>query len=135
MVLGCALFSEYIGQHFMIGPIIFGMAVPDGPPLGSALSERLDAMVKTVFLPLYFLYSGIRFDLYILDAQSFVIVQVLGIVASIGKVVGTLLPSIYWKMPLTDVLSLGLLMSTQGITQLLYLQSSLHLHVRINNPF
>ncbi|XP_045832726.1 cation/H(+) antiporter 15-like [Trifolium pratense] len=129
MVLSCALFGEYIGQHFMIGPIVFGMAVPDGPPLGSALTEKLDALVSTIFLPLYFLYSGIRFDLYIIDAQSFAIVQVVGIVSSIGKIVGTLLPSIYWKMPFTDVLSLGLLMSTQGITQLLYLQSSLHLNI------
>jgi len=135
MILGCALFSEVIGEHYMIGPVILGMAVPDGPPLGSALTERLDAIVSAVFLPLYFLFSGAQFNIFLIDTRSFVIVQIVAIIASLGKVAGTMLPSIYWKTPVTDVLSLGLLMSAQGITQLIYLQIALYLHVRINITF
>jgi len=135
MLLGCALFSEVIGEHFMLGPVIFGMAVPDGPPLGSALTERLETMVSTMFLPLYFLYSGASFKFYLIDARTFAIVQVVAVVAFLGKVGGTMLPSMYWKMPVNDVLLLGLLMSAQGITQVLYLQTSFNLYVRFNIPF
>ncbi|MED6151684.1 hypothetical protein PIB30_084745 [Stylosanthes scabra] len=129
MLLLCSLFSELIGQHFIIGPIFLGLAVPDGPPLGSALSEKLDALVSAVFLPLYFLFSGARFNSFVLEATSFWIVQVLAISSFFGKVLGAMLPSLYCKMSLTDSLSLGLIMSAQGITQLLYLQSSLYLNI------
>ena len=129
MLLGCALFSELIGEHFMVGPIIFGVAVPDGPPLGSALTERLETMASTVFLPLYFLFSGARFNVFLINKRNFLLVQFIAIVASFGKVVGTMLPTIYWDMPTTDILSLGLLISAQGITQLLYFQSAEYLHI------
>ncbi|XP_058744705.1 cation/H(+) antiporter 15-like [Vicia villosa] len=129
MLIGCAFFSEVIGQHVLILPIILGIAVPEGPPLGSALTDRLDTLVSHIFLPLYFLYGGSRFNIFLIDGQTFVIVQVIAIVASFGKIVGTILPSIYWKMPMTDVLALGLLMSAQGITQLIYLQNGLNITI------
>ncbi|XP_039690665.1 cation/H(+) antiporter 15 [Medicago truncatula] len=116
-----------IGEHFTLGPVILGLAVPDGPPLGSALTERLETMVSKIFLPLYFLFCGASFKLFLIDSRCFVTVQIIAVFAFLGKVGGTMLPSIYLKMPLTDVLSLGLLMSCQGITQLLYLQTSIAL--------
>jgi len=135
MLLGCSLFMEVIGEHFTLGPVILGLAVPDGPPLGSALTERLETMVSKIFLPLYFLFCGGSFKLFLIDSRSFAIVQIVAVVAFLGKIGGTMLPSIYLKMPVTDVLSLGLLMSCQGITQLLYLQTSIALGVRFHIPF
>ncbi|XLT27863.1 hypothetical protein HN873_059155 [Arachis hypogaea] len=129
MMLLSALFSELIGGHFMTGPILLGLAVPDGPPLGSALSEKLDALVSAVFLPLYFLFSGARFNSFALDATSFAVVQVLAISSFLGKIFGAMLPSLYCKMSVTDSLSLGLIMSAQGITQMLYLQGSMYLKI------
>lgn len=132
MLLGCAFFGEFIGEHFLIGPILLGMAVPDGPPLGSALVEKLDNMVSAVFLPLYFLFSGSKFQVRLIDTPSFAIVQLVAFISFFGKVIGTMLPSMYCKMPVVDALSLGLIMGARGITDLLYLQSALHLLVRIN---
>lgn len=132
MLLGCALFSEIIGEHYMVGPIILGIVVPDGPPLGSALTERLDPLVSGVFLPMYFLYSGAQFNFFLIDSRSFAVVQLVALFSFCGKVIGTMLPSIYWKMSVSDAFSLGLLMSAQGITQVLYLQTALYLHVSIN---
>ncbi|XP_015931912.1 cation/H(+) antiporter 15 [Arachis duranensis] len=129
MMLLSALFSELIGGHFMTGPILLGLAVPDGPPLGSALSEKLDALVSAVFLPLYFLFCGARFNSFALDATSFAVVQVLAISSFLGKIFGAMLPSLYCKMSVTDSLSLGLIMSAQGITQMLYLQGSMYLKI------
>ena len=127
MMLGCALFSEVIGEHFMVGPIILGVAVPGGPPLGSALSERLDTLVSTIFLPLYYLYSGARFNIFLIKPRSFGVVQIVAIISFIGRILGAVLPSMYWNVPFTDVLSLGLIMSAQGITQLLYFQTAQYL--------
>ncbi|XP_027368460.1 cation/H(+) antiporter 15-like [Abrus precatorius] len=129
MLLVCSLLGELIGEHFLMGPVLLGMAVPEGPPLGSALIERLDTMVSVVFMPLYFLFTGARCKLYTIDAQSFVIVQLVAIISCFGKVIGTILPSIYCKIPMTDALSLGLILSANGITQLIYIQSCLYLGI------
>ncbi|KAK7276079.1 hypothetical protein RIF29_17211 [Crotalaria pallida] len=129
MLLGCGFFGEFIGEHFMIGPMLLGLAVPDGPPLASALVERLDILVSAVFLPLYFLFSGAKFDLSLVDAHSFALVQLVAFFSFLGKVIGIMLPSIYCRMPKVDALCLGFLFSARGITELLYLQSTLYLHV------
>ncbi|RHN56687.1 putative cation/H+ exchanger [Medicago truncatula] len=135
MLLGCAFVSELIGEHYLVGTVIFGMAVPDGPPLGSALTDRLDTMVSAFYLPLYFLYMANKFKLFLIDARSFLIVQAIAIIATLGKIAGTMmLPSIFWKMPVSDVLSLGLLMSANGLTQFIYLQTALN-HKTVNEKY
>ncbi|RDX74229.1 Cation/H(+) antiporter 15, partial [Mucuna pruriens] len=129
MVLLCSLFGELIGEHFMIGPILLGLAVPEGPPLGSALVERLDTFLSGVLMPLFYFSSGARFKIHLIDFHDFAIVQPVALFCFCGKVIGTMLPSMYCNMPLVDALSLGLLMSAQGITHLLYLQTCQYLRI------
>ncbi|XP_030924628.1 cation/H(+) antiporter 15-like [Quercus lobata] len=43
------------GVHFMLGPMILGLAVPDGWPLGSAIVDKLDSYVSSILLPSYFI--------------------------------------------------------------------------------
>ncbi|KAK7385595.1 hypothetical protein VNO78_31321 [Psophocarpus tetragonolobus] len=132
MVLLCALCSEIIGEPYYIGPLILGLAVPEGPPLGSALVESLDTLVSGLFLPLCYLVSCASIQFHLVDAHSFSIVQPIAIIGFFGKLVGTMLPSFYFNMSSTDSLSLGLIMSSQGFTHLLHLRN-LRYHGMINN--
>ncbi|CAL0315600.1 unnamed protein product [Lupinus luteus] len=129
MLLGNTLMGEVIGEHFVFAPIVMGLAVPDGPPLATALVEKLDAIVSSLFLPLYFLFCGSKFKISLMDAHNFALVQLLAFICFIGKVIGTMLPSLFYKMPLVDALCLGFLVSAHGITELIYLQTSLHLGI------
>lgn len=129
MLLFCALFSEFVGQHFMLGPMILGLAVPDGPPLGSALVDKLDSFVSSVMLPCYFVISGARINLSKINMRTAVIVHILALGSFTGKLIGAMLPSLYCKMPLVDSLTLGLIMCTQGIADILVLQHAMLLFV------
>ncbi|GMN23511.1 hypothetical protein TIFTF001_000141 [Ficus carica] len=60
--------------HFMLGPTILGLAVPDGPPLGSALVDKLESYVLSILLPGYFVFSGAAMDL--IDQQSYSIMVI-----------------------------------------------------------
>lgn len=131
MILVCAMFGEYIGQHFMLGPMILGLAVPDGPPLGSALVDKLDTFVSSVLLPTYFMFSGSGINLFLIQMKTLGIMELMVFVAFVGKVLGTMVPSLYCKMPLVDALCLGLVMSTQGITDILMWQHGSLLFVSI----
>lgn len=132
MVLVCSLLSELVGENYTIGPMILGLAVPDGPPLGSALAERLDTFISAVLMPLYYFASSARFKLQKVDAYGLAIVQPLALFAFFGKVIGTMVPSIYCNVPITDAFTLGLMLGAEGITHLLHLQSLQYFQVKID---
>lgn len=134
LVLLCAFFSEAIGQHFMLGPMVFGLAVPDGPPLGSALVDKLDSYVSSILLPSYFVFSGSQINLSNVNVKTIVVVLLMVLSSFLGKLVGAMLPSLYCKMPTVDALSLGLIMNTQGIVDILVWQSGMLLLVINSNP-
>ncbi|CAL5386343.1 unnamed protein product [Camellia sinensis] len=121
MVLGCSMLGEIIGQHFLVGPMILGLAVPEGPPLGTALVTKLDTYVSTILLPIYFVVNGSRIDFSLIHLKTFGIVQLMGVFGLMCKLIGTILSSFYCELPLNDAVSLGLVMSVQGITDVLFI--------------
>ncbi|KAM4095912.1 hypothetical protein ACJW30_08G066900 [Castanea mollissima] len=125
MILICALLSEVNGIHFMLGPMILGLAVPDGWPLGSAIVGKLDSYVSSILLPSYFVYSCAAIDLGLINLKTTGIVAMLALCSLLGKFMGTMLPSFYYKMPVIDSFCLGLIMSSQGITDMLILQNGI----------
>ncbi|KAL3616223.1 hypothetical protein CASFOL_039613 [Castilleja foliolosa] len=121
-VLGSAIYGEYFGQHFVLGPIILGMVVPDGPPLGSALVNKLDLFITSIILPIFFVVSTARIDFTSISLRSFVIVECLAFFAMLFKIAGVLLPLMIWKMPMSDAIYLGIILSNQGIMEVLMLE-------------
>ncbi|XP_062086691.1 cation/H(+) antiporter 15-like [Humulus lupulus] len=129
MVLWCAFLGEFVGQHFMLGPMILGLAVPDGPPLGSALVDKLESYVSSILLPSYFVYSGSSIDLDTIDMRTFGIVWLLVFSSFFAKLVAAMVPSFLCQMPLVESLALGLVLSTQGITDILIWQHGMMLRL------
>ncbi|XWS53394.1 hypothetical protein CRYUN_Cryun11dG0153800 [Craigia yunnanensis] len=127
MVLGCLFISELIGYHMIIGPMVLGMATPDGPPLGSELVNKLDSYISCILLPSYFTSAGHNVNILSVHSQSVVIIEFMTFCNFLGKLSAILLPSLYCKMPPLDAISLGLIMSAQGITDVLILQQALGL--------
>ena len=119
MILVTALVGEIFGQHFLVGPIILGMFVPDGPPLGSAIIEKLETFTSAILLPLFYVVNVSRTNLSIISMKNLLTLAVIALGASAGKIVGSMLPAMYYKMPLDDAFSLGLVMSAQGICEVI----------------
>ncbi|KAG8371539.1 hypothetical protein BUALT_Bualt13G0098400 [Buddleja alternifolia] len=122
MILFSALYGEYFGQHFLFGPMILGMVIPDGPPLGSALVNKLEMFVSSIILPIYFVVSAANIDFSAISLRNLAIIEFLAAFALIWKVAGVMAPSLYCKMPITDALYLGLILSNQGIMEILVLE-------------
>ena len=118
--LGSALLSHFFGQSLIFGPIILGLAIPDGPPLGSAIVNKLNYFTSDAFLPLYVTTCAMRADFSLIkfDNNFIKIVAVIIFLTFAVKMVASLLPALYFKMPLNDALALALLLSCKGIIQL-----------------
>ncbi|KAF8397183.1 hypothetical protein HHK36_016090 [Tetracentron sinense] len=122
VILGCGFCAEIIGQHFAMGAYLLGLAIPDGPPLGAALVHKIDTIVSGLFMPVFFAIIGMKTNLVPMatdDSTNSVLVPLLVVFFSyIGKFTGTILPSLYCKVPFRDAFSLSLVMSYKGITEM-----------------
>ncbi|KAF8378037.1 hypothetical protein HHK36_029370 [Tetracentron sinense] len=117
-VLVTGFLSHVTGLHILFGPLVLGMALPAGPPLGSAIVEKLDIMISWMFMPIYFVKNGLVMNVFTVPLKHVAIVQLIILAGCTGKFFGALLPSLYCKMPLRDALSIGLVMNAQGVLEL-----------------
>ncbi|KAL3813912.1 hypothetical protein ACJIZ3_015180 [Penstemon smallii] len=113
---GCC--CKALGLNVFFGPLVYGMAIPAGPPLGSALMEKLDIVTHWLFMPLYFAKSGLVIDVFSVKLRNYLLMQSIIVLGWIGKFFGALISSIYNGVPLREAIQLGLVMNVQGVLEL-----------------
>ncbi|MBA0577961.1 cation/H(+) antiporter 4 [Gossypium raimondii] len=113
-------FTALFRVYFLYGPFIFGLAVPEGPPLGSALVEKLDPVVSGLFMPIFATTCGMRFDLsYFKYSTKYAYHQAVGaVVTLIIKFGVSLLLTLLCKMPTRDSFALAFIMISKGIVEI-----------------
>ncbi|GMJ12717.1 CATION/H+ EXCHANGER 8 [Hibiscus trionum] len=104
------------------GAIFFGLAVPDGPPLGSALVEKLDAITSGLFLPIFTSTCGMRFNLTdIKHPNQFAKDHAIGAMVTLFIKFGvSLVLAMFNKMPIRDSLALALILISKGTVEIAY---------------
>ncbi|OMO90396.1 Cation/H+ exchanger [Corchorus olitorius] len=120
LALGSALFANYSGRLAIFGTFIFGLAVPDGPPLGSALVDKFECFVSGAFLTLYVTTSTMRADPVRLftDPTCVQFSAIVAVATFVAKFIGVFIPSFFSRIPLKDSLALALIMTSKGILEL-----------------
>ncbi|CAK9164136.1 unnamed protein product [Ilex paraguariensis] len=118
-LMACGFIGEAIGLGALIAALALGLVIPDGPPFGAALVERLDCFVSVLLMPLFFTMCGLQLDVFSIQKLKNVgVLQLIVLVAFIGKIMGTMLPPLFCRMPFRDALSLALIMNSKGIVEL-----------------
>ncbi|CDP17496.1 unnamed protein product [Coffea canephora] len=114
------VFSYYLDVGVLFGPFIVGLAIPEGPPLGSALVDKLDTFSSGVLLPTFITLVTLRTSLSALaiNKSSIMVSIVLMVVPFASKIIVCSLVARYCKMPLNDSIALGLIMSIKGVVDL-----------------
>ncbi|XP_029130891.1 cation/H(+) antiporter 15 isoform X2 [Cajanus cajan] len=112
--------GDAIGVTFLMGPLMFGLIIPSGPPLGSTLVEKSEVLVMEFFLPFFFVYIGFHTDLTALkDWHLFFTLQSVFIVGDVIKLLACVLVSFTYNIRPKHGTVLGLAMNIKGITQLI----------------
>uniref|UniRef100_A0A7N0THH4 Cation/H+ exchanger domain-containing protein n=1 Tax=Kalanchoe fedtschenkoi TaxID=63787 RepID=A0A7N0THH4_KALFE len=118
-LLGCGFAGEFFGLSALFAAFILGLVIPDGPPLGAALVERLDCFVSVLLMPLFFTNCGLQTDVFaIMNWRNVVVLYSIAFSAFIGKILGTIGPPLFFRMPVRDSISLALIMNSKGIAEL-----------------
>jgi Kef-type K+ transport system membrane component KefB len=121
-VLGCALLTETIGIHALFGAFLAGVVMPSTAGLRSVLKEKLETFSAAALLPLFFAFTGLRMQINLLnDWRSWAICAAIIAVAIAGKLGASMLMARWSGMNWKDSFSLGVLMNTRGLVELIVL--------------
>lgn len=121
-VLAAGFVTDTIGIHALFGAFVMGVLVPKEGAFAGALVEKVEDLVSGLFLPLYFVSSGLKTNVATIQgAQSWGLLVLVIFTACFGKIVGTVLVSLFCKIPFKEALTLGFLMNTKGLVELIVL--------------
>jgi len=127
ILLLCAYFAQSIGIHAFFGSFIAGIVIPKQGTFVAEFAPKLEVLVVDFLLPLYFVSSGLHTDLQSADGG---ITVALIIFASVGKFFPcTLATKLLTKKDWNYCVSLGVLMNTRGLVELIALNIGLNLGV------
>ncbi|WCJ39568.1 Cation/H(+) antiporter 18 [Euphorbia peplus] len=121
-VLAAGFCTDAIGIHALFGAFIVGVLMPKDGPFAGALVEKVQDLVSGLLLPLYFVSSGLKTDIATIQgAQSWGLLVLIITTACFGKIVGTVGVSLLCRIPFREALTLGFLMNTKGLVELIVL--------------
>lgn len=128
--LGSAWISDRIGIHLVFGAFLFGAVVPKRDGFAHALADKLEAIVVVVFLPLFFVVSGLRTHVGLVGSANHALACLLIIgTACLGKAGGTLIAARATGLEWREAGALGVLMNTRGLMELIVLNVGFELGV------
>ncbi|HKO50243.1 MAG TPA: cation:proton antiporter [Polyangiaceae bacterium] len=124
-----ALLTESIGIHALFGGFLAGAVVPSDSLLARELTDKMHDIVTILFLPAFFALAGVRTDLGLLGSLDWPVCGVILVVACAGKFGGSTLAGRFTGLSWRESASLGVLMNTRGLMELVVLNVGLELGV------
>jgi Kef-type K+ transport system membrane component KefB len=124
------LTTEAVGIHAIFGAFLLGAIVPHDSRLAVELTHKLEDLVVVLFLPAFFAFTGMRTELGLVHgASQWLLCGVILATASLGKFGGSFLAARITGSSPRDAASLGILMNTRGLMELIVLNIGLDLEI------
>ncbi len=117
-----ALLTEIMGIHALFGAFLAGVVMPPKKAFRDSLIVQLENFSGVFLLPLFFAFSGLRTQLGLLnDISSWLACAGIIAIAMLGKLGGSMLSARCQGMNWNEAFSLGALMNTRGLVELIAL--------------
>ncbi|PKP49187.1 MAG: cation/H(+) antiporter [Bacteroidetes bacterium HGW-Bacteroidetes-11] len=114
--------TEVIGIHALFGAFMAGVIIPDNARFKQIMSEKIEDVSLVLLLPLFFVYTGLRTQIGLLNEPGLWAIALLVIaVAVVGKFAGSAIASRLTGQTWKDSLMIGALMNTRGLIELVAL--------------
>jgi Kef-type K+ transport system membrane component KefB/nucleotide-binding universal stress UspA family protein len=122
--------TELIGIHALFGAFLFGAVVPKEGGMARALAARLEDLVLIVFLPLFFVSSGLKTEIGLVDTgERWMVFGLITLIACAGKFGGSFAAARLTGLGWRESGVIGILMNTRGLMELVVLSIGLDLGV------
>lgn len=129
-LLVSSLVTEYIGIHAIFGAFLLGAVVPHDSELARDVTRKLSDIVIVLLLPAFFAFTGMRTQIGLVNgASEWLACALIIVVASVGKFGGSAVAARIAGLDWRQAASLGILMNTRGLMELIVLNVGLDLGV------
>ncbi|MGN6601172.1 MAG: cation:proton antiporter domain-containing protein [Ginsengibacter sp.] len=114
--------TEVIGIKALFGAFMAGAVIPENMKFKNVLIEKVEDVALILLLPLFFVYTGLRTQIGLLDQPVLWKLTALTILfAVVGKGIGATLSAKWIGQNWRDSLSIGTLINTRGLMGLIAL--------------
>lgn len=130
LLLISAYLTEILSMHALFGAFIFGLVMPEDLQFRHVITEKVEDVSLNLFLPLFFVSSGLKTDLTLINTWDMILLALLVIaIAVVGKVGGTYVAARVCGKSRKNSLYLGAYMNTRGLMELVVLKIGLDLGI------
>ena len=114
--------TEVIGIHALFGAFMAGTIMPDNTKFRNMFTEKIEDVALVLLLPLFFVFTGLRTEIGLInDPYLWIVTGLIILVAITGKFVGSALAAKFVGQNWHDSLAIGALMNTRGLMELVVL--------------
>jgi Kef-type K+ transport system membrane component KefB len=122
--------TEVIGIHALFGAFMTGAIMPDSTKFRNIFIEKVEDVALILLLPLFFVFTGLRTQIGLIsDPELLKITGYIILVAVAGKFVGSALAARFVGQNWRDSFTIGALMNTRGLMELVVLNIGFDLGV------
>lgn len=114
--------TEIIGIHALFGAFIAGVVMPSNIGFRKVMMEKVEDVALVFFLPLFFVFTGLRTEIGLLNSPGLWLICLLFIVVAVlGKLGGCAIAARCVGESWRDSFIIGTLMNTRGLMELVAL--------------
>jgi hypothetical protein len=128
-LLVSALAAQRVGLHALLGAFALGAVMPHDSGMARELTDRLEDLVVVLLLPAFFLITGLRTNLAMLNGAGWLLCAAIIVIAAAAKfgagAIAARLGGNRWR----DASVLGVLINTRGLMGLIVLDIGLSLNL------
>jgi len=130
ILISSAFITQTIGIHALFGSFLAGVIMPTNINFRKLMIEKIEDVSVSLFLPLFFVFTGLRTEIGLLNTPYlWTVCLVFILIAIIGKFVGGALTAKLMGESWRDSLSLGILMNTRGLMELIVLNIGYEMNI------
>ena len=130
VVLASGWITETLGVHALFGAFLAGVVMPRHSELSRELSQKFEALIVVLLLPIYFALTGLRSSIFLITgAKMWLYCAVIVLLAVVGKLGGSMFSARLNGMTWRESAAVGILMNTRGLVELVILNIGLDLGI------
>lgn len=117
-----AYLTEIIGIHALFGAFLAGVIMPTNINFRKLFIDKIEDVALVLLLPLFFVYTGLRTQIGLLnDSYAWITCGCIILVAVLGKFLASTLASRFVGLNWHSSVTIGALMNTRGLMELIVL--------------
>ena len=121
-MVGSAWITEWLGVHALFGAFLAGVALPKWPDFVSEVSAKLEGVTIAILLPIFFASTGLRTSFGLIHGTDlWIYFGLILLVAVVGMWGGTTLAARCVGMSWAESTTIGILMNTRGLMEIVIL--------------